>query len=257
MQRRSMTALFEKVGWWLKIWFALVACGPALTVVDGQVLAGVVIRGRSTQSGKGSERAQVQVVMIQGHRERIEAGPQTTIIDADRGTLVVLNATTKTYTESSIKPSAVADGQQSSQPHFQPTGARQTIAGFKCRVFTASSTTSRGEQTVTGCFSSAVPGWREYREFNMLLARRTGRATAATLPPGLPLSLVTSLKVRYQLSPHLAPAHRAAIERVVAGRPPVVSQDLVTGIKTGKLSPSMFAVSSGYTRLRIAGPLEH
>lgn len=242
-----------------KVWFGVLAGAGALITINAQVLAGVVITGRSTQTDKGSNQAQVQVVMIQGHRERIESGPQITLVDADRGTIVVLNMATKTYTESVIKPSAViTNAQNSSKPRFQPTGVKQTVAGYNCQVFRASSTTARGDQTVTGCFSSAVPGWREYRDLNSLLARRTGGDTApVALPPGLPLSVVTSLKVRYRLSPKIPRAHRAEMERILASKPPLVNEDLVTGIKTATLSPSLFAVPSGYTKLRIAGPIEH
>ena len=178
--------------------------------------------------------------------------------DAERGTIVLLNPATKTYTESVIKPSAIAlNARATRKARFQPTGATQSIAGYDCQVFIASSSTPRGEQTVTGCFSSAVPGWKEYRELNASLARRTGSDAATAIPPGLPLSVVTSLKVRYRLSPEIAPAHRAEIERFVAARPPLVSQDLVTGIKTGELSPALFAIPSGYTKLRIVGEVEH
>lgn len=242
-----------------KVWFVLLTGAAALMMVKGQVLAGVVITGRSTQTGGGCSQTQVQVVMIQGHRERIESGAQTTLIDAARGTIVVVNTATKTYTESVIEPSAIAsDAQQSPTPRFQPTGASQTIAGYTCQVFTASWSTPRGDQTVTGCFSSAVPGWRQYRKLNALLARKTGsdRASVA-LPPGLPLSVVTSFKVRYQLSPKIAPAHRAAMERIEASKPPLVRQDEITAIKVLALSPSVFVVPSGYIKLRISGPLEH
>jgi transposase InsO family protein len=196
--------------------------------------------------------------MIQGHRERIESGSQVTIVDAGKGTIIVLNAATKTYTQSVMKPVAHSStAHHASAPRFQPTGAQRTIAGYKCQVFRASSTTSRGDQTVTGCFSSAVPGWKEYRELNALLALRTGgEAASVELPPGLPLSVVTSLKVRYQLSPKIAPAQRAEMERILANKPPLVGEELVTSIKKVTLSPSLFAVPSGYTKLLIAGPVE-
>ncbi len=47
------------------------------------------------------------------------------------------------------------------------------------------------------------------------------------------------------------------MQRVLANKPPLVSEDLVTGIKTVKLDSSLFAVPSGYRKLRIAGPVEH
>ena len=242
-----------------KLWFCIVSCGAAAILSGTQALAGVVITGRSTQTGNGPAQEHVHIVMIQGHQERIESGQQATLIDVARGTIVVLNAATKTYTESVLKsPTSMTTVPQPSRPRFEPTGDKRTIAGYECQVFKTSSTSPHGDQTITGCFSSAVPGWTEYRELNAMLTRKTaGDAAVAELPPGLPLSVETSLKRRYQLSPQIDSAHRAEMERIVAGRPPVVSEDLVTEIKLTPLSPSLFAIPPGYTKLRIAGPLEH
>lgn len=235
------------------------ACCATLIISGAPVMAGVIITGRSTQTGSGPRQEHVQVVMIQGHQERIESGQQATLIDADRGTIVVLNAATKTYTESVLNsPAAAAKVPQPSGPRFEATGDQRTIAGYECQVFKTSKTSVQGDQTVTGCFSSTVPGWKEYRDLNALLARKAGGDTAvAQLPPGLPLSMETSLKRRYQLSPQIDAAHRAEMERIVAGRPPIVSEDVVTGIKVETLNASLFAIPTGYTKLRIAGPLEH
>ncbi len=92
---------------------------------------------------------------------------------------------------------------------------------------------------------------------NEMLARRTGSDTdPMELPPGLPLSIVTSLKVRYRYSPRITPADRAKMDLALENRPPVTSKDEVTSIRIEKLNPSLFEILSGYSRLRIAGPLE-
>jgi hypothetical protein len=196
--------------------------------------------------------------MIQGHRERIESGSEATIIDLDHGTIVVLHGATRTYIESVLRPAAaITKASAPLQPRFNPTGAEQVIAGYSCEVFAASARTSQGEQTIKGCFSSSAPGWLQYRKLNERLGRRSGNNSGAIeLPPGLPLSVVTSLKVRYQYSQKIAPEDRAKMEHILENRPPIVNEDVVTNVKIARLGSALFEIPSDYAKLRIAGPIE-
>ncbi len=194
--------------------------------------------------------------MIEGCHERIEAGRQTILIDANRGTVQILNGSTRTYSENAFDH-LPANAHPNANLRFVPTGKTRTIAGFNCKVFVASSNTAESNQTITGCFSTSVPGWQEYRQFNRLLMLRAGRnAGNSGLPPGLPLFIVTTIEPHYRVSSGIPQSRRLEIERKLNNGPVQAIAEQVTAIKKVALKPSMFAVPSGYTQLQIAGPIE-
>jgi hypothetical protein len=191
-----------------------------------------------------------RTVSIQRHREKIVEDNTVTIIDADRGEVIVLNQVTRTYTVSNlmaqprIAPVAVS-ALQPLRPVFRATSEKRAIVGYQCHVFDGVVSTPKGDRMIEEFFAKAGPGVTEYLDFYAALMskiRHKGTDASSTNLRGLPMSLSTSFKPRCVFPASIPSAQVKAIEQRLGRNPPTVMKEWVTNVSVAEIPDSSFGV---------------
>jgi Domain of unknown function (DUF4412) len=239
---------------------SLAALVSAVVMLCAQAaLAGVVINEHEDVTGamRGAHSGE-RIVMVQGNKEKLVVSPHVFIIDLDQGRMYMLNNKNKSYAEIPFPPSGMMaqlmGGPGLHTSNFAPNGKSRTVAGYKCDEYAGSGKYTMGEYSIVQCVSNKVPGAKEFRAFQHAMLEKLRSSApvkfAATLPPGVPLTEDTTVKI--VLNPaemaKLPPKVAEQLKAQFANRPPMVTKIEVTKIATKKLAQADFRPPAGFTK---------
>jgi len=222
---------------------------PAAVITLGaRAMAGVVIDQQITMpDAQGSNKTVTHTTMIQGNRMKSITPESTTIMDLDKGTIVRLDAQTKTATEIPLKTfgSFLALGLTG---EFEATGAKKTIAGYSCEEYTHHFSSKSGDVSSTTCISKSVPGAAEASAFYHHMVQKVANAAASkSLPEGISLSDEATVKMKPIEIPNLPPDVAKKVAEAQAKQGPHTTKSIVTSIKQETVGAEAFNVPSGYS----------
>lgn len=238
--------------------FAIVAAA-ALSAVAGPALAGVVMTQNIVTSSGSSSATDNRTVMIEGNKQKVVMRDQTIVLDLDAGKMILLNPATRTYTELPFPPT----GQMATMMQnvggvnldFKKTGGTQTLSGYQCQQYNSNATSSMGQFTANGCFSSQAPGAAQYTAFTQNMAKKFADAglakTTGNQPDGVPIKLETSTKLTNFSIPGMSPDQAEKLKQMIASRPPTISKTTTTSIKTAEIPIDTFSIPAGYTERKV------
>jgi hypothetical protein len=242
----------------MKKTFAILAA-LSLSAVGGPLFAGVVMTQDIVTSSGSNSSTDSRTVMIEGNKQKVVMREQTIVLDLDGGKMILLNPTTKTYTELPFPPT----GQMATMMQnvggvnldFKKTGSTQTMAGYQCQQFDSTAKSAMGEFTASGCFSSQAPGAAQYAAFTQLMAKKFADAgmakTTGNQPDGIPIKLETTTKLTNFSIPGMPPDQAEKLKAMMANRPPTVSKTTTTSIKTADLPSDTFGIPAGYSERKV------
>ena len=231
----------------------------SLSVIGSPLFAGVVLTQEIVTNSGSSSSTDDRTVMIEDNKQKVVMREQTIVLDLDGGKMILLNPTTKTYTELPFPPR----GQMATMMQnvgginldFKKTGTMQTISGYQCQQFDSNAKSPMGEFSASGCFSSAAPGAAQYAAFTQHLAKKFQDAglakTTGNQPDGIPIKLETTTKLTNFSIPGMPPEQAEKLKAMMANRPPTVSKTTTTSIKTADLPSDTFGIPAGYTERKI------
>jgi len=236
----------------------------SLSAIGSPLRAGVVLTQDIVTNSGTNTTSDSRTIMIEGNKQKVVMRDQTIVLDLDGGKMILLNPSTKTYTELPFPPR----GQMASMMQnmggvnldFKKTGATHTISGYKCDDYNSSGKSVMGEFSAKGCFSSAAPGAADYAGFTKQLAKKFADAgmarTSGNQPDGVPIELNTSTKLTNFNIPGMPPEQAEKLKAMMANRPPTTSKSTTTSIKAADLPADTFGIPPDYTERKIgmAGP---
>lgn len=242
----------------------VIVSGLALVcpVLSSFALAGLVLTQETTTSSIGGNLKDNRTVMIEGHKQKLILKGQTVIIDLDKGQVILVDPAAHTYSPMDFPPrgrfAQMMQTMGGFNLDFTKTGQTSTVAGYSCEEYTGAGRLAIGEYTVKACFSSDAPGAAEYSAFDHLLALKLKNSAMATMksppPKGIPLLMNTTTKINSFSIPGVTPEQAKMIGRMMANRPPAVTNTIATSIKEQTLPPDTFEVPSNYTRKEFEMP---
>jgi hypothetical protein len=210
------------------------------------VSAGVVIQQDVTiPDAGGASKKVTHTTMIEGNRLKLVSPQGGTIMDLDKGTFTILDATNQTATEMPIGsiPSPMAS---TFTGRFEPTGGHKTIAGYPCDEYRHEFQSAAGTVSSLTCISKQAPGAAEAAAFYKNMAAKLGGHDVSQAPAGIPLSEVATVKPSTGPLPGLPPEVAKKIAEAQAKQPPRTTEAVVTSIKAEKFGADTFAVPQGY-----------
>ncbi len=220
----------------------------ALVTLGARAMAGVVIDQQiTTPDAQGSSKTVTHTTMIQGNRMKSISSESTTIMDLDKGTIVRLDAQTKTATEIPLKTfgSFLALGLTG---EFKPTGAKKTIAGYSCEEYTHRFSSKSGDVSSTTCISKSAPGAAEASAFyHHMVQKIASGASSKSLPEGISLADEATVKMKPIDIPNLPPDVAKKVAEAQAKQGPRTTKSIVTSIKEQTVVADAFNVPSGYS----------
>jgi hypothetical protein len=220
----------------------------AVVTVGGRAMAGVVIDQQITMSdAQGSSKTVTHTTMIEGNRMKSFSPESTTIMDLDKGTIVRLDAQTKTATEIPLKTfgSFLALGLTG---QFKPTGTKKTIAGYSCEEYTHRFSSKSGDVSSTTCISKSAPGAAEASAFYHHMVQKVASGAASkSLPEGISLADEATVKMKPIDIPNLPPDVAKKVAEAQAKQAPRTTKSIVTSIKKETVVAGAFDVPSGYS----------
>jgi Domain of unknown function (DUF4412) len=228
--------------------------------VASPLFAGVVLTQEIVTTSGSNNSTDNRTIMIQGNKQKVVMNQQTIVLDLDGGKMIVLDPSSKTYTELAFPPqgrmASVMQSMGGVNLAFQKTGATHTLSGYQCDEYDSKGKSMMGEFSAKGCFSSKAPGATEYAAFSKTLAKKFADAgmatTSGTQPDGVPLELQTSTKLTSFNIPGMPPEQAERLKAIMANRPPTVTKSTTTSIKTEDLPADTFAVPADYTERKIS-----
>jgi hypothetical protein len=232
----------------------------AAALIAHPLFAGVILSQEITTSSGSNTTTDHRTVMVQGNRQKVEAGDQSIILDLDAGKMVLLNPASRTYTELPFPPhgqmAAMMQSMGGVNLNFKKTGKTQTLSGYRCQEYDSHAKSTMGEFSAQGCFSSTAPGAATYASFSKTMARKfeeVGMATTTgTQPDGIPMELETTTKLTGFNLPGVPPEQAERLKQMMANRPPTITKSVTTSVKTADLQSATFAIPAGYTERRVA-----
>jgi hypothetical protein len=219
-----------------------------LVALEAAATAGVVIDQQITMpNAQGAAKTVTHTTMIQGNRMKTISPQSTTIVDLDKGTVVTLDATTKTATEIPLKSfgSFMALGLTG---EFKPTGAKKTIAGYSCDEYAHRFDSGSGEVSSTTCISKNAPGAAEASAFyHHMVEKISSKEASTSLPEGISLAGEATMKMKPVEIPNLPPDVAKKIAEAQAKQGPHTTKSVVTSVKAENLAADTLIVPSGYS----------
>lgn len=230
-----------------------------LGALSGPALGGVVMTQQIVTNSGGQTMTDNRTVMVQGDKQKVEMRGQTIVLDLDRGKMLVINPSAKSYTELPFPPTGPMASMMQNvggiDLDFKKTGGAQTLSGYKCQEYSSTGKSMMGEFTAKGCFASDAPGAADYTAFTKAMARKfeaVGMAkTTGNQPDGVPMVLETTTKLTNFNIPGMPPEQAERLKQMMAKRPPTTSKSTTTSIKSAQLPASTFEVPAGYTERKI------
>jgi hypothetical protein len=241
--------------------YAIAALSVILSAAP--VSAGVIITKKQTFSGVPAERVVNETLMIQGNKERHVIEGLVILTDLDARKQYFIHDASKTYSESEYPPKTPIplprtgpDGAVVTA-HFEKSGASRTVAGYKCDEYTGVAQSPMGKMAVTMCVSKDAPGAAEVIEFEksrVRLMKEVGVDFGPTLPVGVPLRTVTSMRSSAPDMSGVPPQVAERARAMLAKRAPMDSTAQVVAILVKKLPPETFQVPADYKRSERRAP---
>jgi hypothetical protein len=225
------------------VWSALVASAAQ---------AGVEITQKMTvPDAKGGTQTTTHTTIIQGNKLKTVTPEGATIIDLDKGTMVVLDDRTKSATEMPIQNFGGSMG-NAYLGEFKPTGKKKTINGFACEEYTHDFTTPGSEVSSVSCVATGVPGAAEAAAFYRKMAEKmSGKTPSRSMPRGISVSDEATIKTNLATIPGISPDVAKKIADAQAKQVARKTQSEVTSIKSVNVVASEFAVPQGYAVRKI------
>ncbi len=130
------------------------------------------------------------------------------------------------------------------------TGNHQKAAGYGCDEYAGAAHLPEGDFSLTACFSTSAPGAAEFGGFmRTLMAKAKPEVEGEKrLPPGIPLSLVSTLKRRpFPLPPWMSSEQVARAKQILDK--PIITRTVVTKLTIRDLPASTFEPPTGYSRI--------
>ena len=217
--------------------------------------AGMVIEQRITVGAPGAPGpVRNRTLMLQGDKEKFQVREGiSVVIDANDRTVMLLDETHKTYHE---LPFARVIG-SSLDPNsplylaFKTTDKTHELLGFKCRDYAGARYRGPLMAATTACFSTDAPSSAEFTHFVQSTVRRaTQFGGSISLPSGVPLIIELTRGINHSFVP--ADVSKEEAERFrsrIAKIPPQITRVEVTKIESKQLSPEVFTIPTGYSRI--------
>jgi hypothetical protein len=227
------------------------------------VLAGVVMTQEIITNSGSNNMTDNRTILVQGNKQKVEMHGQTIVLDLDGGKMLLMDPSSKTYTELPFPPTGPMASMMQNvggiDLDFKKTGGTQTLSGYKCREYSSTGKSMMGEFSAKGCFAADAPGAGEYAAFTKAMAKKFEAAgmakTTGNQPDGVPMVLETTTKLTNFNIPGMPPEQAERLKQMMANRPPTTSKSTTTSIKTADLPASTFEVPAGYTERKIAMPM--
>ena len=237
----------------------LAAIVPAVVVLGfvASVWAGVVIDEQQTiDQPNGTKVTRNRTVMIQDDKQIsiIDNGARSIITDLGKGLMTMIDGARKSYVELPFPPRApgMAAMQGGLFPtiHFKHTGAHETIQGYSCDDYSGEGTVGLNSVSMSGCFSTAVPGADDYSNFQRQMADKVKGTTVANLgqiPHGVPLKLKIVTTLGNLPAAGLSREEANKLNQMLTNRQ-FVTETTVSKISVKSLPPDSFEAPGGYQR---------
>jgi hypothetical protein len=230
----------------------LVAATLVAAFVTPPVHAGVEITQQTTvPDAKGGTKTATHTTIIEGNHLKTITPDGTTIIDLDKGTMVALDARTKTATEMPIRNVGGPMG-NSFLGEFKPTGKKKKVGEFACEEYTRDFSTTGSDVSSVLCIAKNAPGAAEASAFyRKMTEKMTGKTPSGSMPQGISVSDQATIKINALTIPGLPPEMAKKIAEAQAKQVPRTTKSEVTSIKTMSIAPTEFTVPEGYSVRKI------
>ena len=244
----------------------------AFTAGARMAAAGVVVEQQVTRE---SEAVQEQTVMVQGKKEKWINGPLVVVSDLDSDVMTVSNSAAKVFVQRPLflnsslarQPSRSSARERTErldpeQPmsllllaKLNKTGNHQKAAGYGCDEYAGVAHLPEGDFSLTACFSTSAPGAAEFGGFMRTLMAKAKPEVAGEkrLPPGIPLSLVSTLKRRPFSLPSWMSSEQVARAKQILDKP-IITRTVVTKLTIRDLPASTFEPPTSYSRIGMLLP---
>jgi Domain of unknown function (DUF4412) len=239
--------------------FAILMAALLPGVIGSPLFAGVVLTQDIVTTSGSNSSTDNRTIMIEGNKQKVIMHEQTIVLDLDGGKMIVLDPSSKTYTELAFPPrgqmASVMQNMGGVNLAFKKTGATHTMSGYQCDEYDSTGKSIMGEFSAKGCFSSQAPGAAEYAAFSKSLAKKfesVGMATTnGSQPDGVPIEMQTSTKLTSFNLPGIPPEQAERLKTMMANRPPTTTKSTTTSIKTADLPADTFTIPADYTERKI------
>jgi len=235
----------------------------AFVMAAGAAFAGVIVEEQETiDRGTGQPVAHARTIMIQGNKQKIVSDHDTMVTDLDKGVMMLVTPSRKTYSEMPFPPPGMAPGAGMANIKFSKSGGSQTVAGYKCQNYSGVSRMMGTHSDIVECFSTSAPGAADFTGFQKAMVDKLKGTSAAAMvgdvPAGVPLSSKSTTNMKGLVIPGMPPEQAAKLAQMMANRPPIVTKTVVTKITPKSLSDDEFGPPAGYTKqempTRMPGP---
>lgn len=228
------------------------ALAAALLISASAARAGVIVDEQETVNRGGQPVTHARTIMIEGNKQKIVSEHDTMITDLDKGVMVLITPSRRTYSEMPFPPQGMAPTAGMANIKFKKAGSSQTIQGYKCENYTGVSRMMGTHSDIVECFSKSAPGADEFAAFQKEMVRKLKGTGAASMvedvPNGVPLASESTTSMKGLTIPGMPPEQAQKLAQMIANRPPIVTKTTVTKITTRTLADSEFAPPAGYTR---------
>lgn len=242
---------------------ALVATAFATAAHGGAVIT----QEEFNQDFEGKVTRKTQTISVEGARQKTSDSQSRsdTIIDYDKGVVLLVDHQAKTYSETPLKGSMFAMGaQMASQIKYKAKGSKRTVAGYSCDEY---SVELMGE--MLQCFSRSAPGAAEMSAAAKKMYAALGMPASANVPEGVMLLQEMTMQAP-DMSAMMPRMDQATLDAIARSDPkmakemadmqknqqarqkamkPSVQRLSVTAIKAESLPASTFQVPVGYSKL--------
>jgi hypothetical protein len=242
---------------------ALLALAGALPAQAGAVYT----QEDSNQDFQGKVTKTTQTISLEGNKQKTSSSEGfDTIMDYDKGVVLLINNKAKTYSEVTLKGSMYAMGaSMASQMKYKAKGTKKTIAGHACDEYTLELV---GE--TVQCFSKSAPGAAESTAAGKKMFASLGVSVPAGLPEGLMLlqemtmqppdaskvgfgAMLASMPKEQRDMMMKDPEIAKMMKQQEAPLKPAVQRSIVTSIKAQTVAASVFEVPAGYKKEKAPG----
>jgi Domain of unknown function (DUF4412) len=225
----------------------------ALAVSTSAALAGVIVEEQETINRGGPPITQARTIIIQGNKQKIVSEHDTMITDLDKGVMMLITPSRKTYSEMPFPPKGMGTPSGGmANIKFTKSGGGQTVSGYKCENYNGVSHMMGTRSEIIECFSTSAPGAADFSAFQKEMIRKLKGTKAAAMvedvPNGVPLASQSTTSMKGLTIPGMSPDQAEKLTKMMANRPPIVTKTTVTKITTKSLPDSDFAPPAGYTK---------
>jgi hypothetical protein len=228
----------------------------AVAVLDPQTAkAGVVIEQRITVSTPGEPGSvRNRTLILQDNKEKFQIRDGVSIIiDANDRTVNLLDDGHKIFRELPFRKviGSSLDPNSSLYLAFKTTDKTRELLGFKCRDYAGARYRGPLMASATVCFSTDAPSSKDFSHFvESTIPRAAQSSGSISVPAGVPLIIESSKGINPSFVRQDVPKEEAERFRSrIAKIPPQVTRVEVTKIESKQLSPEVFNIPTGYSRI--------